>query len=208
MASQSAPSSQMDAVTLYPTGSGLTINLQFVTADNPTQSFKNSIQTAANLLQAAIHDSITINLSVGYGEVEGQSLTNGSAAADDAGYNITYSNLRSLLASHETSTADTQSVNPLPNTATLNDVIQLCIGTAEAKVRGVLSAKNQAVDGYSGLSKDFSSSILVGVGMHDLTLALGRVPGVSGLSLFRYTSAGNHLFTDGPPAVSSYFSID
>jgi hypothetical protein len=38
------------------------------------QSFRDGLQTAANILEAAFNDSITVNISVGYGEVDGQTF--------------------------------------------------------------------------------------------------------------------------------------
>src|SRR5437762_3539166 len=58
------------------------------------------------------------------------------------------------------------------------------------------------------MGTNFIGSVLIGGALHELTHAMGRVPGASGLSLFRYTSQGNHLFAGGTPAAASYFSID
>ena len=52
------------------------------------------------------------------------------------------------------------------------------------------------------------ANLLVGAALHELTHAMGREPGVGPFDLFRYTSAGNHLFTSGSTAVPAYFSID
>ena len=95
------------------------------------QSFRDGMLTAANLLTAAIYDNITINIAVGYGEYNnGQPLPNqNTSLGGDSGFSITYSTLRALLASHETSLADTSSVNALPNTTTLNGQSSFVIGT-------------------------------------------------------------------------------
>jgi hypothetical protein len=174
------------------------------------QSFRDGMATAANLLIGAIHDNVTINIDVGYGEFNsGPLFTNQNISlGGDSGFSITYSNLRALLASHETSAADITSVNVLPNTTTLNGQSSFVIGTAEARALGALPANNGTVDGLVGMGTNFTGSVLVGGALHELTHAMGRVPGASGLSLFRYTSQGNHLFTSGTPAAASYFSID
>jgi hypothetical protein len=173
------------------------------------QSFRDGMATAANLLAAALYDNITINIDVGYGEYNGQPLPNqNTSEGGDSSFSITYSSLRALLASHETSAADVTSVNALPNTTTLNGQSSFVIGTAEARALGALPANNGTVDGLVGMGTNFTGSVLVGGALHELTHAMGRVPGASGLSLFRYTSQGNHLFTGGTPAAASYFSID
>src|SRR5438874_5601753 len=174
------------------------------------QSFRDGMLTAANLLTAEIYDNITINIGVGYGEYNnGQPLPNqNTSLGGDSGFSITYSTLRALLASHETSLADITSVNALPNTTTLNGQSSFVIGTAEARALGALAANNGTVDGLVGMGTNFTGSVLIGGALHELTHAMGRVPGASGLSLVRYTSQGNHLFTGGTPAAASYFSID
>jgi hypothetical protein len=173
------------------------------------QSFRDGMATAANLLTGAIYDNITINIDVGYGEYNGQPLPNQNISeGGDSGFSITYSNLRSLLASHETSAVDITSVNALPNTTTLNGQSSFIIGTAEARALGALAANSGTVDGLVGMGTNFTGGVLVGGALHELTHAMGRVPGASGLSLVRYTSQGNHLFTGGTPAAASYFSID
>jgi serralysin len=53
--------------------------------------------------------------------------------------------------------------------------------------------------------------LLVGVALHELTHALGRVPYGSQpdiFDLFRFTSAGTRLFTDSIPSSAAYFSVD
>src|ERR1700735_921275 len=77
---------------------GLTVNLEFVKADNPTPSFKADIEKAAGILSTQIRNHITVNLSIGYGEVEGQPLSNGEAAAGpDGGVSDAYSTVRTDL---------------------------------------------------------------------------------------------------------------
>src|SRR5438477_577975 len=162
------------------------------------------------ILMGAIYDNITINIGVGYGEYNNGPLfpNQNISLGGDSGFSITYSNLRALLASHETSLADITSVNALPNTTTLNGQSSFVIGTAEARALGALAANSGTVDGHVGMGTNFTGSVLIGGALHELTHAMGRVPGASGLSLFRYTSQGNHLFAGGTPAAASYFSID
>src|SRR5438552_586632 len=174
------------------------------------QSFRDGMATAASILMGAIYDNITINIGVGYGEYNNGPLfpNQNISLGGDSGFSITYSNLRALLVSHETSAADVTSVNALPNTTTLNGQSSFVIGTAEARALGALPANNGTVDGLVGMGTNFTGSVLIGGALHELTHAMGRVPGASGLSLFRYTSQGNHLFAGGTPAAASYFSID
>jgi hypothetical protein len=180
------------------------------------QSFRDGMQAAADLLDAAIYNNIVVNIEVGYGEFDQQALPNQNTSEGDIGYqgvdgagpNETYSNLRGLLASHETSSADIASVNALPTTTTLNGVSDFVIGSAEAKALGVLSGTDSSIDGFIGMGTNFTGSTLIGGALHEITHAMGRIPGDTALSLFRYTSSGSHDFGGGPPAAASYFSID
>jgi hypothetical protein len=62
---------------------GLVINLIWDSnALSAPQSFRDGVQSGANLLEAAITDNITINISVGYGEDDGSTLSSGGASAN------------------------------------------------------------------------------------------------------------------------------
>ena len=173
------------------------------------QSFRDGMQAAADILRALIINNITINIDVGYGEFDGTALPPETSEGGDEGVFETYANLRGLLANHENSAADITSVNALPATTSLNGQTGFFIGRAEAKALGVLSVNDTAIDGIVGMGVDFTGDVLVGAALHELTHAMGRVPGASALSLFRYTSAGQHLFAGNvTPAPASYFSID
>jgi autotransporter passenger strand-loop-strand repeat protein len=113
-----------------------------------------------------------------------------------------------LLAFNETSSADTVSVNALPNTTALNGVSNLFIGSAQAKALGTVAANDTAIDGFVGIGTGFSGNTLIGGALHEITHAMGRIDGASGLSLFRYTGPGSHDFSSNIPTATSYFSID
>ncbi len=190
---------------------GLTINLVYDPAALAApQSFRDGMQAAANLLQAAIADKITVNIAVGYGEFNGTPLTNQNFS--EGGVNTTtgetYSKLRTLLVNHETSAADVTSVNALPNTTSLNGTTNFFISSSEAKAFGLISGTGSTIDGFVGMGTQFTGTTLLGGALHEITHAMGRIPGTSVLSLVRYDSVGNHDFTGGTPAASTYFSID
>src|SRR5450759_880294 len=89
------------------------------------QSFMDGMQTAANILDSLIADNITVTIRVGYGDWNNNQdtgLTTGVEGGDLLGLNESYTNLRSALASHETSTVDQTFVNSLPSTSSLNGV--------------------------------------------------------------------------------------
>ena len=80
------------------------------------------------------------------------------------------------------------------------------------KLFGLLSANDTTTDdGSATFATDISSSLLVGVALHELTHALGRVPYGPQPDIFdfyRFTSPGTLLFSDSIPASAAYFSVD
>ena len=70
-------------------------------------------------------------------------------------------------------------------------------------------------DGSATFATDINSNLLVGVALHELTHALGRVPygppygsQPDIFDLFRFTSPGTRLIDGGSTAPAAYFSID
>jgi serralysin len=86
------------------------------------QSFRDAVQTAANMLDAAIYDNITVTILVGYGDWDNGAYLTKPGQALGGSLNdlfVNYSDLRPALAAHETSVLDQSVVNSLPNTSTL-----------------------------------------------------------------------------------------
>ena len=87
------------------------------------QSFRDGMETAANILDSLISDNITVTIRVGYGDWNNGAdtgLTAGAEGGDLLGHNWSYANLRTALASHETDSVDQTFVNSLPNTSSVN----------------------------------------------------------------------------------------
>src|SRR6266568_1262430 len=162
------------------------------------QSFRDGMQAAANILDSLIQDNITVTIQVGYGDWDSgvdTGITTGAEGGDLDGLNVSYTSLRSALASHETSTVDQTFMNSLPNTSTVNGVSSLWVPSAVGKALGLMSPTSPAIDGAVGMGTQIPSSLLVGVALHELTHAMGREPWGGTFDLFRYTSPGNHLFS-------------
>jgi hypothetical protein len=189
---------------------GLRINLVFDSnALAAPQSFRDGIQAAANILDAAIFNPITVNILVGYNEYDGKALpANTSLGGVLTSDSISYSSLRSLLANNETSAADVSAVNSLPNTSSLNGQSTFFLSTAEAKALGIDPPNNPAIDGATGFPSSFTGNTLIGAGIVELAHALGMLNGGFVQTLFHYTSPGVRVLTGNPPAAASYFSID
>ena len=99
-------------------------------------------------------------------------------------------------------------MNSLPNTSSLNGVSSFYVPSAVDKALGLLSANGTSIDGAVGMGTQISSSLLVGIALHELTHAMGGEPGVGSFDLFCYTSPGNHLFSSSNTAPAAYLSID
>ena len=77
---------------------------------------------------------------------------------------------------------------------------------------GLLGANNTSTDdGSATFATDINPNLLVGVALHELTHAMGRVPygpQPDIFDLFRFTSVGTRLFAGGTTAPAAYFSVD
>jgi hypothetical protein len=199
---------------------GLTINLIYdASALAAPQSFRDGMQAAANMLEGAFNDNITINIAVGYGEFGGVTLSDQNKSEGNIGYTgngtngqgttETYSGLRTLLLNHEGSADDVTSVNSLPSTLGLQGNTSFVIGTAQGKALGVVAPDAVAVDGQVGMGTGFTGNALIAAALHEITHAMGRIAGDS-LDLFRFNEdrSGSRVFGSADPATPAYFSID
>jgi hypothetical protein len=175
------------------------------------QSFRDAIQAAANVLDATFADNVMINISVGYGEIDGTPESSGSASAGPStGVYDSYVQVRSWLASN--ASADVQSgVAALPAGSSIQGQSQVAVWRAQQKLMGQISATDTGLDGEAGFATDISTNLLEGVALHELTHAMGRItygPQPDILDLFRFNRQGTRLFTDTLPASASYFSLN
>ena len=212
-ATESSSSNATGAYTVVTVANGgMTINLEFVNADKPTPSFEADIEKAAGILSTDIRNNITVNLSIGYGEFDGQDLTNGEAEGGaDGGALDSYSTVRTDLIK-----AGALGVSTLPTGSSIGGKSRVVVYNAQEKLFGQLSPTASGIDGIAGFATDIQTitgkDVLVGVALHELTHALGRLPYGPGPDIFdfyRFTSPGDRLFSDSVPApAQSYFSLD
>ena len=156
-------------------------------------SFRAGIQQAASILSAAISDKITVNIKIDYSGTGG-----GAAAGPDNGLYESYSSVRADLINNATP-GDT-TFNALPNRSSIQGQSNVAVWNAQLKLWGLLGANDTTTDdGSANFATDINSNLLVGVALHELTHAMGRVPyGGSQpdiFDLFRFTSAGTRLFS-------------
>jgi hypothetical protein len=188
------------------TSGGLTINLLFdAAAMAAPASFRAGIEQAAALLSSAISDKITLNFNIDYSGTGG-----GAAAGPDNGQWVSYSTVRADLINNA-SPGDT-SFNALPAGSTIQGQSSVAVWNSQLKLWGLLGANDTTTgDGSATFATDINPSLLVGVALHELTHAMGRVPYGPQSDIFdfyRFTSAGVRLFSDSIPASAAYFSLD
>jgi hypothetical protein len=177
------------------------------------QSFRDGVQAAADILEAAIYDPITVNIEVGYGEFddggsEYTPLSDYSLGGIVSSIPVSYPSLIAALAANETSPDDSTAISSLPATTALNGQTDFAISSAEAKALGVLPATDPAIDGYVGFPTSFTGSGLVDTAITELSHAMGLLNGSGVETLVAYTSPGNHLLSAGVSTTPAYFSID
>jgi hypothetical protein len=185
---------------------GLTIDLIFDAAAMAAPSgFRSGLEQAALLLSAAISDTITLNFNIDY-----SGTGEGAAAGPDNGQWVSYATVRSDLVSHA-STGDT-TFNALPTGSSIQGQSFVAVWNAQLKLWGVIGANDTTTDdGSATFATDIDPSLLVGVALHELTHAMGRVPYGPQPDIFdfyRFTSSGVRLFSDNIPASAAYFSLD
>ena len=188
------------------TSGGLVINLLFDAAAMAAPlSFRQGIEQAATILSGAISDKITVNLNIDYSGTGG-----GAAAGPDNGQYVSYTTVRADLVNDATP-GDT-TFNALPSGSTIQGQSSVAVWDAQLKLFGLLGANDTTTDdGSATFATDINPNLLVGVALHELTHAMGRVPygpQPDIFDLFRFTSPGTRLFLNGATAPAAYFSLD
>ncbi len=168
-------------------------------------SFRDGIQQAAALLSSAISDHITVDLKIDYSGTGG-----GAAAGPDNGQWESYTWTRANLVNNASSGDTTFAA--LPTGSTIQGQSSVAVWNSQLKLWGVIGANDTTTDdGAATFATDINPNLLVGVALHELTHALGRVPygpEADVFDFYRYTSAGTRLLTGGATAVPAYFSLD
>jgi hypothetical protein len=216
---------------LSPTGSStispFVINISWdASVASAPAGFTSGVIAAAQYLESQFTNAVTLNISVGYGEVGGYAL--GGNDLGESGTNLTsttYSAILNGLKSDATSATDTSVLASLPATSPVNGTFY--VTTSEAKVLGLTSPNATGVDGYIGLSStipftyndtngvaggtyDFNGTVL-----HEITELMGRALydgyqyGTTNLynlyDMLHYSAPGVRDFSVSTPG---YFSPD
>jgi hypothetical protein len=188
------------------TSGGITINLLYdAAALAAPASFRAGIQQAVAIMAAAISDKITVNIKIDYSGTGG-----GAAAGPDHGLFQSYSSVRANLINN--ATPGDATFNALAAGSSIQGQSSVAVWNAQLKLWGVIGANDTTTDdGAAFFATDINPSLLVGVALHELTHAMGRIPygpQPDIFDLFRFTSPGTRLFQGGATAPAGYFSLD
>jgi hypothetical protein len=219
--------------------SGLLINVSFdssVTASSFAPQIEQAIDYVASVYESLFSNPITLNIDVGWGEVDGQALSSsdlGESVSNTDSYS--YSQIANALtdtafASGDSAQAQAVSTLSSDNPPTSGNYV---IADAEAQALGLMST-TPSVDGYVGFAASsnewsFAANVtpgageyyFIGVAEHEISEVMGRFSDIgsgshdtySVMDLFRYSADGVRDLTAGSSRhggsnTTAYFSID
>jgi hypothetical protein len=210
-------------------GSGLVFNVTFDSsvASAPT-GFTAAFNDAIVMYQSLFTNPITINMNVGWGEIDGGSISPGDlgeSRTNQQGF-FSYSQIKTALVNNATSPAQLQATGTLPATDPLTGSNNFVMSNAEAKALGLLAGNATGIDGWVGFDSAASWTFdpnnravpgeddFIGIALHEISEVMGRYGlGQNGaasgrfspIDLYRWTSPG---IRDTSPENGDYFSID
>ena len=199
-----------------------------MTSQASAGAIESAFNTVAGLFGSAIGNAATVNINVGWGEINGSALPSSTVGASQSylqGY-YTYDQIKGFLtAAAASSPSNLTLASALANlpAAAPSGAANYVVTSALGKALGIVSATATATDGFIGFAGSpagfgFTPASVTGrqydfqaVAAHEISEVLGRISGLDGgawrtpLDLFRYSAAGSLSFTFKTP---SYFSID
>jgi autotransporter passenger strand-loop-strand repeat protein len=208
---------------------GLSINVTYdssVTTASNAAAIEGAVAAAVQFLENTFTNPITLNIDVGFGEVNGSPIS-ASALAESKSNNIStsYAAITSAFSAGAISADQIAAAANLPASNPTSGG-SFVIARAEAKALGLLAGTdNSIVDGYVGLSSANSFTFdpnnravsgeydAIGVLEHEITEVMGRVGSLgqhdgtnvyTPIDLFRYASPGVRQLVYGP----GYFSVN
>jgi hypothetical protein len=204
-----SPASLVQTTSAAPgdASSGLVINITYdASVANAPAGFEAVVASVVQFYESEFTNPVTLNIDVGWGEVDGQGLLSGALGESESYLeSFSYSQIRSALSANATSSNQLSAVGSLPTSAPGNGTYYLTV--ADATALG-LSSSGTTLDGYVGFSNSLplaynnSNGVpageynLYGVVAHELSEVMGRVSlldmsnSYSDLDLFRYSGPG------------------
>src|SRR5262249_6765959 len=167
----------------------MNINLTFDSSTNSAPSaFFAAMNAVAQFLDNVFANPITVNITVGYGRINGQALISGALGQSQTNFNqYSYSAIRGALIASASTLNQSTAASTLPASDPTNGG-NYWVATAEAKAIG-LSGASAATDGFigfasTGVTWTYSTTNggsvapgsydFFGVAAHEITEVLGR----------------------------------
>ena len=200
--------------------SAFVINVTYdASVNNAPAAFKTDIAEVVQFYESVISTPITLNIDVGYGEIDGSSLQGSLGSSLILRGSIHVFAIKNALASNASSSTDATALASLPSSDPTNGG-SFYVTVAQAQALGLITGNG--LDGYIGFSStsnifDYNNSDGVSAGQydffgavaHEISEVMGRmIPGAGAYSimdLFDYTAAGTRDLSGTPPG---YFSIN
>jgi hypothetical protein len=190
-------------------------------------AFLPAFNDALEFYETKFNDPITINLQVGWGTINNQSLAPNAVGESfiNGQFFSGFAGVKAALMSDAKSAADQLSVVNIPANDPTSGAV-FAMSDAEGKALGLIAANAPALDGYVGFNKAAPFTFdpnnravagdndFIGAAEHEISEVMGRYGlGQNGrktgryspLDFFRYTSPG---VLDLVPEFGAYFSID
>ncbi len=189
--------------------------------------FQQAVQAAVQFYEATIATNITVNITFGWGQLNGQTLSASAIGENETGgYLLSYQKLRQALDGTAGSLDDQTAIKGLPASNPTSGG-SFFVSSAQAKALGLIPAANATNDGYVSLASQDSFTFdpnnravageydAIGVLEHEISEVLGRDSFLgdpqqngqqiySAMDLFRYSAAG----VLAPSSNVGSFSVD
>ncbi len=193
-----------------PPPTGFTINVTWDDAGAPA-GFQTAAMAAVTYLESQFHDPVTLNITLGYGN-----LGTGILGESDWGMeSFSYASVLAAMKAHDTTANDATAIASLP--ASSSETVYMT--PANAQALGLIASGGS--DGAAWVNSDYNYTYndasgvaggtydLEGIMLHEITEVMGRdliasATDPSLLGLFDYKSAGVRDTSD----FSGYFSIN
>ncbi len=179
--------------------------------------YQTDIVTAANMLMAAFpNTNITLTIQVGYGELEGSAVgASSSGASDIFDASVSFTAIKTAMAAITSPPAALASaVAALPSGTTLGGQTLHNVPWATCKTLGLYGFTSgptgpndtSQFDGAIGVGSGWGSTKTVGMFLHELSHAMGRIAGRAPFCFTRFVSAG--VWDASSSRAGTYFSLD
>ncbi|MHB8415450.1 MAG: NF038122 family metalloprotease [Acidiferrobacteraceae bacterium] len=208
---------------LAPSAQALTFNVTYDSSVNSAPAgFKSAFQDSISFYQQTFSNPITIDLSVGWGEVGGTALSSGTLGESESSLvTHNYSTVRTALANNG-SPGYLPASNPtggrsISMTTAEAEALNLSTGTRPGSLNGAVGFSSSSQWTFSSSNRAVSNQYdFIGTAEHEISEVMGRFSGLnptctagstcpeSVQDLFRYTSPGTLDLVGS----NAYFSID